>query len=100
MSKGVQQLITGHGAAQFGTCQTAAGNNQPVAFNNFLFGFQAEAAGCFLYLFHFKAQPEIDIRLFQSKSQNIQHGIGLVGVRVYPTTFLCYGKQTQAAEPI
>ena len=79
-----QNLIAGHGAAQLAAGQTAAGNNQPLAAQLSLVRFQQEAFGGFFHPADLNACHYPDIGFLQGKTQHIHHGIGLIGIGIYP----------------
>ena len=99
MSKATQQLITGHGATQFRAGKTAAGDDQLIAENRFFRAFHVESFAGNFDLLHFKTGQQLNIGLFQRKTQHIHHGIGLIGIRVHSSGLLRNGEKTHGTEP-
>ena len=97
--QGAQQLVAGHSAAQLGTSQTAAGDNQLLALQGLAAEFQTKAFWHLAHFIHGCSQLYLNIRLFQGKAQHIHHRIGLVGIGIYPAGIFRHGKQPQMAEP-
>ena len=85
MSHRAKELIAGHGAAQLGSRKAAAGNDQSLTFNGFASAGDNKAGFCFFDPVHLETESDLNIALFQSKTQNIHNRIGLIGVRVYPS---------------
>ena len=99
MAQAPQQLISRHRAAQLGTRQSAAGNDQLVAGIGTVFAIHTETVSVLLHFRYFRSGHKRDILLIQGKTQHIHHGVGLVGIRVYPAAGFCHSKQAQATEP-
>ncbi len=93
--KAAQNLIAGHTAAQLGTGDPTAGDDDPVAQKMFLFCAHIEAHFFFFDALHFAPAAQVQIAFFQREPQNVQHAGSLVGVGiVFPAGF-ANRKQTE-----
>ena len=99
MSQASQQLIAGHGTAQFRTGKTTAGNDQLIHRQGFLTALQPEALLCSFYFRHFKAGFQLNVGLVQSKTQHIHHRICLVRIWIDSAGILRHGKKAQPGKP-
>ncbi len=98
VAKGPQELVARHGASQLGARQTAAGDDEPVKLQGFTAGGHEEFP-VFFHLSDFKIRQNPNIFPSQRKTQNVHHGVCLVGVGVYPAALLGDGEQAQLTEP-
>ena len=96
----LQQFIAAERSSQFGTCQTAACDNQLVTKIGFLLIFNRKTRAFSFYFLNFKAGHQLDIGFPQSKTQHIHHGIGLVGIGIDPAGGLCHRVKTHIFKPL
>ena len=99
MAESPEEPVAEHAAAQFGTGQTAAGDDQLVHKESFFRTFHPEAAILLFHLRHFKSGQKLDIFLFQRKPQNIHHGICLVRIGIHTSGILCHRVKPHLREP-